>query len=75
MVRTMNIWTDDTPEAEEARRIRYLRSGIKTAEKGGATFSKQSYIAAGLPVPDNATDKFQQPPLWRRIINSLRPVW
>ena len=71
----MNIWTDDTPEAQKARELRYLHSAIIGAEKNGALFPKKAYTVAGLTPPKKATDKFQQPSLWRRIINFWRPVW
>lgn len=51
------------------------RKTIHYFESLGETPPRQSYISAGLPVPDKATDEYQPAPLWRRIINSLRPVW
>ena len=75
MVRTMNIWTDDTPEAQKARERLYLHSAIQGAEKNGALFPKKAYVVAGLIPPKKATDEFQQPSLWRRFINFWRPVW
>ena len=54
MVRTMNIWTDDTPEAQKARELRYLHSAIIGAEKNGALFPKKAYTVAGLTPPTNS---------------------
>ncbi|KXB49372.1 hypothetical protein HMPREF1861_02137 [Corynebacterium kroppenstedtii] len=62
-MRTMTDWTPT------------LRKAIRHSESLGETPKKSAYIAAGLPVPDNATDEYQPAPLWRRFINSLRPVW
>ena len=41
MVRTMNIWTDDTPEAQKARELRYLHSAIIGAEKKRGTIPQK----------------------------------
>ena len=65
-------WTDVTPEE---RNKRNLKNAIKGAQKLGMTPPKDFYTAAGMPVPDNATDEFQQPSLWRKMINFWRPVW
>lgn len=75
MVRTMNIWTDNTPEAQKARKIRYRQAAIKWAEGRGEIYPKSEYEKVGLTPHKKATDKYQPAPLWRRIINSLRPVW
>lgn len=63
MVKTMTDWTDTH------------RKAIAHSESLGETPPRQSYISAGLTPPEKATDEYQPAPLWRRFINSLRPVW
>ena len=59
----MNDWTET------------LRRAIANSERHGETPERGAYIDAGLPVPEKATDEYQQAPLWRRIINFFEPVW
>ncbi|MBY0790577.1 hypothetical protein Q0N40_00100 [Corynebacterium pseudokroppenstedtii] len=68
----MTTWTDGTPEA---RNKRNLQKAIKGAQKLGMTPPREFYIDAGLTPPKKATDEFQQPSLWRKMINFWRPVW
>ena len=51
------------------------RKAIAHSESLGETPLRQSYISAGLTPPEEATDEYQPAPLWRRLINSLKPVW
>ena len=63
MVKAMIDWTDTH------------RKAIAHSESLGETPLRQSYISAGLTPPEKATDEYQPAPLWRRFINSLKPVW
>jgi len=65
-------WTDETPQA---RNIRNLKKAIRGCEKMGIIPSRTAYKRANLPVPTKATNEYQQPPLWRKMINFWRPVW
>lgn len=69
----MNLWTDDTEEAREARALQYYRSALKGAERAGAMYPRADYIKAGLTPPDKATDEYQPAPLWRRLMLYLIP--
>lgn len=66
----MKVMSDKTSESEY---VSNLRNTIRGAERLGLPPPRYIYENAQLPVPKKATDEFQDPPLWRRIINFWRP--